>query len=60
MLIGNHESDKKLNFTLVDKGDGNFLFKTVYNNKSFYLMICWGRIESGNIVSLWTYEAGCT
>ena len=28
MLIGNTESDKKLNFTLVDKGDGNFMFKT--------------------------------
>ena len=39
MLIGNTESDKKLKFTLVDKGNGNFLFKTVFNNKSFYLFI---------------------
>ena len=35
MLIGTTESDKKLNFTLVDKGYGNFRFKTVFNNKSF-------------------------
>ena len=41
MLIGDTESDKKLNFTLVDKGDGNFMFKTVFNNKSFYIVISW-------------------
>ena len=39
MLIGNIESDKKLNFTLVDKGEGNFLIKSVIGNKSFYLRI---------------------
>ena len=54
MLIGNTESDKKLNFKLVDKGDGNFMFKTVFNNKSFYLSISWGIIELGNIVCLYT------
>ena len=37
MLIGNTESDKMLNFTLVDKKENNFQFKTVIGKKSYTL-----------------------